>query len=235
MMESHELQRLYLDLTTPHVVDAIMRLGLPVRQAPASVTALWEDTHLVGRVLPARHTGSVDVFLEAIEHSEPGDVLVVDNGGRDDEACVGDLVTLEAAQAGLAGIIIWGLHRDSRELRAIRLPVYSQGALPAGPRRLDPQPADAITVARVGQHTATQEDVVFGDDDGVLFLPLEHAADIAATAAAIRDTERRQAALMRTGRSLREQARFSDFLTAREVDGITFREHLRAIGGEIEE
>lgn len=235
MTEPNELQRLYLDLTTPHVADAIMRLGLPVRQAPASVTALWQDTHLVGRVLPAQHTGSVDVFLEAIEHSARGDVLVVDNGGRDDEACVGDLVTLEAAQAGLAGIIIWGLHRDSRELRTIRLPVFSQGRLPAGPQRLDPQPADAITTARVGQHTVTQEDFVLGDDDGVLLLPLERAADIAETAAAIRDTERRQAAHMRTGRSLREQARFIEFLTAREADGITFREHLRAIGGEIEE
>lgn len=234
-MEANELQRLYLDLTTPHVADAIMRLGIQVRQAPASVTALWEDTHLVGRVLPSRHTGSVDVFLEAIERSKLGDVLVVDNGGRDDEACVGDLVTLEAAQAGLAGIIIWGLHRDSRELRTIRLPMFSQGALPAGPQRLDPQPVDGIAVAQVGPHMVTQKDFVLGDDDGVLFLPLERAADIAATAAAIRDTERRQAAHMRTGRSLREQAQFTEFLTVREADGITFREHLRATGGEIEE
>lgn len=234
-MEANELQRLYLDLTTPHVADAIMRLDIPVRQAPASVTALWQDTHVVGRVLPAQHAGSVDVFLEAIEHSRPGDVLVVDNGGRDDEACVGDLVTLEAAQAGLAGIIIWGLHRDTHELRTIRLPVFSQGALPAGPQRLDPQPADATTAARVGEHQVTAEDFVLGDDDGVLFLPLDRAADIAEVAGTIRDTERRQAASMRTGTSLRTQARFTEFLTSRETEGITFRQHLRAIGGEIEE
>jgi len=35
-MEANDLQRLYLDLTTPHVADAIMRLGLPVRLAPAT-------------------------------------------------------------------------------------------------------------------------------------------------------------------------------------------------------
>jgi hypothetical protein len=40
---------------------------------------------------------------------------------------------------------------------------------------------------------------------------------------------------MRTGRSLREQARFTDFLIARDADGITFRQYLRTIGGEIEE
>jgi regulator of RNase E activity RraA len=236
-MEANELQRLYLDLTTPHVADAIMRLDIPVRQAPASVTALWEDTHVVGRVLPAQHTGSVDVFLEAIEHSRPGDVLVVDNGGRDDEACVGDLVTLEAAQAGLAGIIIWGLHRDSRELRTIRLPVFSQGALPGGPQRLGRQPTDATTSAHVGEHQVTTDGFVLGDGDGdgVLFLPLDRAAEIAEVAATIRDTERRQAASMRTGTSLRTQTRFTEFLAARETDGISFRQHLRAIGGEIEE
>lgn len=116
-MEANDLQRLYHDLNTPHVADAIMRLGLPVRQAAAYIAPLWEGTHLVGRALPAQHAGSVDVFLEAFELSRPGDVLVVDNGGRDDEACVGDLVTLEAAQAALAGIVIWGLHRDPRTAR----------------------------------------------------------------------------------------------------------------------
>jgi regulator of RNase E activity RraA len=234
-MEANDLQRLYLDLTTPHVADAIMRLGLPVRQAPADVAPLWQGTHLVGRALPAQHAGSVDVFLEAFELSRPGDVLVVDNGGRDDEACVGDLVTLEAAQAALAGIVIWGLHRDSRELRDIRLPVFSRGTLPAGPQRLDSQPEDALTSARIGDHRVTCEDFVLADADGVLFLPLDRARDIAEAATAIRDTERKQAALMRTGTSLREQARFTEFLTTREKHGTTFREHLRDIGGEIEE
>jgi regulator of RNase E activity RraA len=41
---------------------------------------------VAGRVLPVRHYGSVDVFLEALGRAEAGDVLVVDNGGRLDEA-----------------------------------------------------------------------------------------------------------------------------------------------------
>ncbi len=234
-MDPLELQRRYLDLTTPHVADAVLRMGIPLRPAPASLVPLWEDTHVVGRVLPAQHTGSVDVFLEALEHARPGDVLVVDNGGRSDEACVGDLVMLEAAQAGLAGVVIWGLHRDSRELRAIHLPVFSHGALPAGPQRLDLQPVEALTAANVGGHRVTAADFVLGDDDGLLFLPLERAVEIAEVATTIRDTERRQAARMRLGTSLREQARFADYLTTRDRHGTTFRAHLRAIGGEIEE
>lgn len=230
-----DLQGAYLDLTTPHVADAMVRLGVPVRQAPAGVRPLWEGARVVGRARPARHVGSVDVFLEAIELAEPGDVLVVDNEGRTDEACVGDLVTLEVQRAGLDGIVIWGLHRDSRDLRTIHLPVFSQGAVPAGPQRLDALPADALTAARFGDHTVTGDDLVLGDDDGVLFLPLDRATEIAELAATIRDTERRQAIRMNLGTSLREQTRFTEYLAARDRDGTTFRQHLRAIGGAIEE
>ncbi len=79
------------------------------------------------------------------------------------------------------------------------------------------------------------EDFVLGDDDGVLFLPLDRAADIAELAATIRDTERHQAARMNLGTSLRDQTRFADFLIAREQNGTTFRQHLRSTGGAIEE
>ncbi len=225
----------FRDLTTAHVADACMRLGLPVRCGPSSLSPLVAGTRLAGRALPARHSGSVDVFLEALEHAAPGDVLVVDNAGRTDEACVGDLVALEAARAGLAGIVIWGLHRDTVELREIGLPVLSLGASPTGPAAVERQPADALMAARCGDHTVTADDVVLADDDGAIFLPRSDASRIAEAATGIRDTERRQAVAMREGISLRSQTRFAEYLAAREERGITFRQHLRSIGGAIEE
>ena len=235
-MDSLLLQRTYLDLTTPHVADACMRLGIAVRCAPAGIRPLWSESHIVGRACPARHYGSVDVFLEAIDRAAPGDVLVVDNGGRLDEACVGDLVTLETALAGLRGIVIWGLHRDSSELRTIRLPIFSFGTLPTGPQRLETQEAAALTSARCGEHEVTSDDFVLADDDGVIFMPLSQAQGVAELAAAIRDTERSQAARMQLGTNFRKQARFDEFLAARNADeSMTFRQHLRSIGGAIEE
>lgn len=228
------LRQTFVDLATAHVADACLRLGIPLRCAPAGTRPVWSSTHLAGRARPVRHYGSVDVFLEAIAASAPGDVLVVDNAGRDDEACVGDLVALEAHRAGLAGIVIWGLHRDTTELRTIRLPVFSLGALPAGPQRLDRQEADALRSAACGAHTVTTEDAVLGDDDGVLFFPADRAGDVAAVAGTIRDVERDQAAHMHGGNSLRSQVRFEEYLAARRT-GVTFRQHLRAVGGAVEE
>lgn len=235
-MSPEQLQRTYLDLTTPHVADACMRIGIPVRCAPSGMRPLWSGLHLVGRVCPARHVGSVDIFLEAIDRSNPGDVLVIDNGGRHDEACVGDLVTLEASHAGLSGIVIWGLHRDSSELKAIRLPIFSLGALPAGPQCLESRHDLALSSATCGPHIVAGDDIILGDDDGVIFVPLDRADEVANLAATIRDTERNQAARMRLGTTFRNQCRFDEYIDARRSDAdITFRQHLRSFGGAIEE
>ena len=101
----------FAGLSTPLVADACIRRKVPLRVAPPGIGAVIPGRQIAGRALSARHYGSVDVFLEAFSSAGYGDVLVVDNGGRADEACVGDLVVLEAQAAGLGGVVVWGLHR----------------------------------------------------------------------------------------------------------------------------
>jgi regulator of RNase E activity RraA len=235
-MDRQALARRFATLTTAHLADGCLRAQVPVRCAPAGTHAVTPGSRLAGRVLPTRHVGSVDIFLEAIERATPGDVLVVDNGGRLDESCVGDLVVLEAQTAGLAGIVIWGLHRDTADIRAIGLPVFSLGSVPTGPLRLDARPQDALTAATVGEWTVGADDLVLGDDDGVLFVPAARASEVFTLAEAIRDTERRQADRIRAGASLRSQVQFRSYLARRQqTPALTFREHLRSVGGAIEE
>jgi regulator of RNase E activity RraA len=235
-MEHHELRRRFARLTTAHLADACIRARVPVRCAPASVRPVLPGSQLCGRAVPARHAGSVDVFLEAFQHAATGDVLVVDNGGRTDESCVGDLVVLEAQAAGLTGVAIWGLHRDTADIRAIGLPVFSTGAIPTGPLSLQTRSADALDSATVGEWRVSRADLVLGDDDGVLFVPVARADELFALAETIRDTERRQAEQISTGVTLRRQVRFDAYLDARNRNpALTFREHLRAVGGAIEE
>lgn len=236
-MNPSDIPALFDGLTTPHLADACLRKGVEVRCAPASLRPVDPaSARLAGRVRPARHYGSVDIFLEALEGAAAGDVLVVDNGGREDEACVGDLIALEARAAGLTGMVIWGLHRDTVDLRRIGLPVFSRGVIATGPLRLDPREPEALVSARVGPWRVTESDVVIGDEDGVLFVPADRAAEIAQAARRIRETEHAQAAKVHAGVRLREQLAFSDYLAQREKHPeFTFRQHLRRTGGAVEE
>ncbi len=235
-MDEQELRQRFALLTTAHLADACIRAQLGVRCAPSPVRAVVPGSRLAGRVCPARHAGSVDVFLEAFQRASAGDVLVADNGGRLDESCVGDLVALDAQAAGLAGIVIWGLHRDTADIVEAGLPVFSMGSIPTGPLRLDARAPDALESATVGDWTVGREDLVLGDDDGVLFVPASRAADLFALAETIRDTERRQADQIHAGTSLRSQVQFDAYLARRQQEpSLTFREHLRSVRGAIEE
>jgi len=231
-----ELSAEFSTLTTPLVADGCLRADVPLRLAPPNLRAIPEGARVAGRVLPAKHQGSVDVFLEAFEACEAGDVLVVDNAGRLDEACLGDLTTLEAQAAGVAGAVVWGLVRDTAELQSIGLPIFCYGTLSTGPTRAPARPLDRLMAAHFGQVIASRDDAVFADSDGALFVALEKVPSVLAAAREIAHRERRQAEAMRTGKSLRSQVRFREYLEKSAKDPeYTFRKHLRTLDGAIEE
>ena len=235
-METESLSRAFAQLSTPLIADAALRLKISFRISPPGIRPVMPNQHLAGRALPARHFGSVDVFLEAMQNAQPGDVLVIDNGGRLDEGCIGDLTALEAKSCRLGGIIVWGVHRDTPELRQIPLPIFSYGMWPSGPQRLDARDSSALLSARFGNFVVERSDVAFADDDGCLFVRANHTNDLLSVAHEISGRERRQAEAIKTGLSLREQLGFMRYLKKRATDpGYSFRDHLRKMSGAIEE
>jgi len=227
------------DLGTPvptaAISDALVRLGMQIRAAPVHVVPLEAGALLLGPAIPVRHAGSVDVFLEVLGGAPTGGVLVIDNEGRDDESCIGDLTALEVVAARLAGMVVWGRHRDTAELRRIGLPVWSTGAWPTGPPRARARHADALRSAAIGDQLVTSGDLVAADDDGVLFIAMADAAAVLPVARAVALTERSQADRVRAGTDLRTQLAFDEFLRRRAArPDLTFREHLREIEGAIE-
>jgi 4-hydroxy-4-methyl-2-oxoglutarate aldolase len=224
-------------VATAQIADACMRLSVPFRIAPAGIRPVAPVEGLIcGPVVPVRHYGSVDIFLEALEALPAGGIMVIDNGGRVDEACIGDLVVLEVKNAGLQAMVVWGLHRDTSGLLAIGLPVLSCGAFPAGPSRLDARQSAALVSARLGGFEVTRGDTAFVDQDGAVFIESEHVDAVVAAAKTIREREIQQTKAAIEGLSLREQFQFQKYLKQRDaVESYTFRQHISAISKSIEE
>ena len=191
---------------------------------------------VAGRACPAKHAGSTDVFLEAIAQAAAGDVLVIDNVGRLDEGCIGDLVAGEAHAAKLAGIIVYGAHRDTAAIDAIGIPVWSLATCPAGPQEVRSRAAHALEAASLGGHvTVTRDDFVFADLDGVVVVSRASLPRVIAAARDIATRESAQAARLLRGERLWAQLQVEAYLTRRQNDpAYTFRDHLKTLGGAIE-
>lgn len=224
------------DWTTPFIADACVVLSLPVRVGAHGLTCNFPGSKAAGPARPARHAGSTDVFLEAIAAAAKGDILVIDNGGRNDEGCIGDLVVGEAFMSGLAATICWGTHRDTGAINAIGARVWSLGTCPNGPLELRRRVPTALEAASLGHHvTVTLDDYVFADDDGVVVVA---AADLPRIVDAARDIAARegaQAVRLLNGELLRTQLDLDRYVANRSADpNHTFRDHLKWFGGAIE-
>src|SRR5207253_9217149 len=89
-MTAESLSRAFAQLSTPLIADAALRLKTPLRISPPGIRPITPNQHLAGPALPVRHFGSVDVFLEAMQGAQPGDVLVTDKGARLDDGRTAD-------------------------------------------------------------------------------------------------------------------------------------------------
>jgi 4-hydroxy-4-methyl-2-oxoglutarate aldolase len=224
------------DWTTPFIADACALLQLPIRLGPPHIKPVRATMKVAGPACPAKHAGSTDVFLEAIAAARAGDVLVIDNVGRLDEGCIGDLVAGEAYVSGLAGIVVYGVHRDTAAIEAIGIPVWSLGTCPAGPQELRSRNAHALEAASLGGHvTVTRDDVVFADIDGVAVVAQAHLARVIDAARDIATREQAQAARLLAGERLRDQLQLEAYVARRQNEPTyTFRNHIKGLGGAIE-
>lgn len=133
-MENEELNYLFNDnLSTPLITDACIRNSFPLRLAPFGIHPILSGWKIAGSAIGVKHFGSVDVFIETIHSAKSGDILIIDNEGRTDEGCIGDLTVLEVLNAKMRGIVLWGVHRDTTEIKKDKFTRFQFWVLPFRP------------------------------------------------------------------------------------------------------
>lgn len=230
-MSASDVTLRFRRMSTPLVADAVVRLGLSPKIAPSGIRPLVAGSRIAGRASPVILNGYADRVLEGIYRSNEGEVLVLDDKGRADEACFGDLAAYEARSRGLAGVVIWGRHRDSAEVAEIGVPLFSYGAYPLGLQRTFPPVADFFARCQFGDAIVERGEFVLADEDGALFVPDEHLERVLSAAEEIRAAELAQVEGIRRGTTLREQLQFDRYLNEKRDDPtLTLGEHMKRLG-----
>jgi regulator of RNase E activity RraA len=130
----------------------------------------------------------------AVKDAERGDVIVADQQGAQLAAPVGEIMACAAQHKGLAGIVLDGVVRDVAKLSASPWPIFAAGAHAQQCRKDGPAwLRTPVTCAGVDVRPG---DLVLGDDDGVVVIPLARAEAVArATLQKIKKEEERIAAI----------------------------------------
>jgi len=131
--------------------------------------------------------GDILYVLKAPDLIQPGDVLVVDGGGRADAALIGDIAGGALAGLGSDGMVIDGAVRDLDGLDAVGLPTFAAGAHPATGSNQGPGAINVVV--QCGGVTVRPGDVIRGDASGLVVVPREHLAAVLAMTRAVADRE----------------------------------------------
>lgn len=209
-----EIMERFRALDTTCLSDACDKLGLPpcglYHIAPAVPGHSCCGQAYTVHYLPCGTVkGTVGDFLDDVE---PGQVVVIDNGGRDWCTVWGDIMSLDASLKGIAGTIIDGVCRDLPAIARMGYPIYSKGAyMVTGKDRVY---VDAVeTPVSVSGLQVNPGDIMAADDSGAIRIPLEHALEVLEIAEGIAATEAEIERLVRSGMPLKEARRKTGYHT----------------------
>ncbi len=193
------LAEAFARVSTSNISDAMHRGGVL-----AGLHSVVPGLHMVGRVLTVRtYPGDWAKPVEAIDLAQPGDVLVIDAGGRP-PAIWGELATESCLQRKLAGVVIDGAIRDVDAIRALKFPSFARWQCP---NAWEPKGFGEIgTPITISGVRVSSGDWVVGDDSGVVHVPAERAVEVGNRALDVLEAENRLRGEIRAGSTLSQVA-----------------------------
>ncbi len=179
-------------VSTATLTTQLLRLGFR-NTFMSGVQPLCAGPHMVGyartlRYIPAREDldlhseidNRTNVQRVAVETIGMRDVLVIDARGEIGAASLGHILATRLQQRGAAGLVTDGALRDTPSIVAMDFPVYARAAH-ARMSFLLHHPVDMDVPIGCGGVMVQPGDVVVGDAEGVVVIPIAVAEDVAHT------------------------------------------------------
>jgi len=180
---------------TAHLSDNMNRLA----SVCAAIRPCHDGTKLVGPALTVKVPPGDNLMVhKAIDIARPGDVIVVDAGGELTQAIIGEIMSRHAEKRGVAGMVIDGAIRDAGALAKSAFPVYARGITHRGPYK--DGPGEINVPVSIGGLVIQPGDIVVGDEDGLVAVPVDLAEQLIAAANATRAKEDRILADINAGK-----------------------------------
>jgi regulator of RNase E activity RraA len=180
------------ELFTCVVGDVMDKLSLQHQFLPPQIRPLQQDMVVIGRAMPVL---SVDVFaeklsgsanqlmnksfglmLEALDDLRSNEVYV-NTGSSPRNALWGELMSTRARKLGCRGAVLNGYVRDTKAILNMSFPTFGFGSYgqDAAPRY---KVVDFRIPVEIGSVRIRPGDIVFGDIDGVLVVPVEAETEV---------------------------------------------------------
>jgi regulator of RNase E activity RraA len=153
---------------------------------------------LAGPALTVRTRPGDNLMVhKALNMAAPGDVIVVDAGGDLTNAIIGELMIAYAKVRGVAGFVIDGAVRDLGAIAADVFPVFAAGITHRGPYKDGPGEVNGPN--SLGGMVVHPGDLIVGDPDGVVSVPLDQLDEVFGKASVKHKAETAQLAAIAAG------------------------------------
>ncbi|GGM79266.1 hypothetical protein GCM10012275_57330 [Longimycelium tulufanense] len=185
MVDFEMVRKHVREVDTPAVCDADKK----TRVMSEAIRCRSKNPSLCGPAFTVQCRGDLFPVIRALEEAAPGDVVVVDGGGRE-LALGGEIFARAALARKLAGIIVDGGYRDVSYVNTCDLPVFSRHVTPMA--AVANSLGDLQVPVSCGGVVVSPGDVIIADQEGIVVLDpasaipvLEAAREVKATEAAV--------------------------------------------------
>ena len=154
----------------------------------ASIKPIYRGMKLCGPALTVDCNPADNLMVHyALTLAEPGDVLIIDFKAFIESGPWGDVLTTAAMAKGVAGVVINGSVRDAADCHAMGFPVFARGTCMKGSTKLIP--GNINLPIEISNVPIVPGDIVVGDDDGVVIVPLGEVEETLSNALAREEKE----------------------------------------------